>query len=150
MSVMIDIIGVRFKKVGKIYFRDKRNRIELNIDTSDWGKYDLFLEGQPKNVVELYEENMNSKCIQCRPHLSCAQGPGTNFEVLGKTYENICVNSIRIHFLKTDGDMQGMTLKRPNATIGEPILAQDFPIKTIKDLIFARKEYIIKIMNTDD
>lgn len=132
------------KKVGKIYFREKRNRIELNIDTSDWGKYDSFLEGQPKNLIELYEENMNGKCLRCRPNLNCAQGPGADFNVLGKLHKNVCVNSIRIHFLKTGGDMRFMTLKRPNAIIGEPLLARDFPIKTIKDLILARKKYIEK------
>ena len=41
--------------------------------------------------------------------------------------------------------MQTMTLKRPNAIIGEPLLAHDFPIETIKDLILARKKYIIEI-----
>ena len=132
------------KKVGKIYFRDQRNRVELNIDTADWGKYDLFLEGQPENVVELFKENMNSKCIQCRPHLGCAQERGTSFEILGKLYENVCFNSARVHFLKIGGDIQAMTLKRSCAIIGEPMLAYDFPIETIKDLILARKKYIVE------
>ena len=134
-------------KIGKIYFRDAKNRIELNIDTANWNEYDLFLKGQPKSVAELFIENMNGKCIQCRPHLNCAKGLGADFNVLGKTYKNVCVNSVRVHFLATGGNLQSMTLKRPNAIVGEPLLAQDYPVAVIKELIKARKKYVLENMS---
>jgi len=133
------------KRIGKIYFRDERNRVELNIDTAERDKCDVYLEGQANEIIGLFMERIKNDCIQCRPTCGCSQGPGMTVEVSGNQYKNICIHSLGYHFIKSGGDMQAMSLRSPNATMGERFVVRDISIEAIKHLILARKKYIEKV-----
>ena len=120
------------KKVGKIYFRMGRNFVELNLDTANGNDFDLYLEGQPENVIETFISNANIKCAGCRPHLECN---GRTIDALGNSYNDACINTVRIHFTQNSGDFSTMSHKLSHATA-------IVPIETIKDLILARMSYI--------
>ena len=133
------------KRVGKIYFREgpmmspaafartERNCVELNIDTAERDKYEIYLEGQPNDVVSLFTERVQSKCVGCRPTCECSRGPGMNIYVSGEEYKNICIHATGFQLIKVGGDLQAMHLQSNGKEVA---------IATVKRLVLARKRYI--------
>ena len=86
-------------------------------------------------------EQINHKCIRCRPDWDCAKTLGRNAEIAGKRYENRCAYMNIYKFISNN--MNILTLYTPRWS-HPPEPTGFIPLNTVKKLILARKGYIIK------
>ena len=120
------------------------NNVRIDVDTAS-ADYDDYLEGQVNEVVALFMEQMNCKCVHCYPTRKCSSNSGRTFNVSGKKYENVCCAANWFKFDKHGGDMHTVTMCRP-CGVYPPVSGRPVPIETVKKVIIARKEYIEKIL----
>jgi len=128
------------KEVGHIDFIDyRKNYIRIQVISVGWlhDGFDVYLEGQPNEVIDMLMERLRHKCTFCQPTYACC--PGRSAEVLGTRYEKICSGMTLYGF---GGDnMQEFTLFSPRM-IGEPVGLVS--LEMIVKLILARREYIAR------
>jgi len=126
---------------------ERKNTVTMHIATSDRVNLDAddYLEGQTDEVVALFMERFDHKCVHCRPTCGCSKGSGMNVTIAGKEYEHVCRNAPAVGFTCSGGDMSEMTLNSPCA-VYPPIPIRTVPIETVKNLIKARKQYIEKML----
>jgi len=124
---------------------EKRNYIVIHIGTADRNDYDEYLHGQAGEIATLFMDQINNKCIHCRPTCGCSRVSGRTMQVSGDRYENVCMNAPGFKFAASGDSMQTMTMCTPRA-LYPPEEAQPVPLETIKKVIRARKAYIEKIL----
>ena len=125
------------KNIGEVSFLGE-NHIRIQVSTNEWKveNFDLYLDGQPNEVVDMLMERAAYECTKCCQNICSA---GLNVEIAGKRYANRCMNMSGYRFV---GDsMREFTLYSPR-TVSEPVGL--IPLESIKKLIVAKKEHIIK------
>ena len=128
------------KGIGELSFLDEENHVRLQIGTEE-SNFDLYVEGQPREIVDMLTERLSHKCICCRPDWDCAKASGRSAELAGKRYENICTSAPNYIFISDN--MSTFTLYTPLWQLPRKP-AGVFSSEIIKKLIVAKKEHIIK------
>ena len=132
------------QNVGAISILDGENHIRISVGTNGWRveNFDLYLQDQPGDVVDMLMERASYKCTKCSPNMWCFEAEGFTAEIAGKRYEKRCVSMSGYWFI--GNSMKELTLYSPRAA-QEPIGL--IPLEMIKKLILAKKEHIIKCKN---
>ena len=121
---------------------ERKNYIGINVLTTDWD-FDKYLEGQSEKIASLFMEQIANKCVHCRPTCGCSKVSGRTVQVSGKQYENVCMNALLYKFYISGDDMREMIMCSPCA-LYPPIEIRPVTLETVKNLIMARKEYVVK------
>ena len=122
---------------------ETRNYFLIHIGTADNDDYDEYLRGQPGEIVDLFMEQISSKCVHCRPTCGCSKASGRTISVVGERYKNVCMNAPAFKFFASGDSMRTMTLCTPRA-VYPPENVRPVSLDTVKALISARKAYVEK------
>ena len=128
------------KNIGELSFLDDENQVRIQINT-DGNNFDVYIEGQPNEIVDMLIERLSHKCICCRPDWDCAKSMGKSAELAGKRYENICTSAPSYLFIS--GNMNVFTLFTPIWQVPRKPVGV-FSLDTVKKLLLAKKEHIVK------
>lgn len=121
---------------------EKKNHVLIHINTYD-SNADEYLEEQSAEIIDLFMERIENKCRHCRPTCGCSRASGRTVHVAGESYANVCNNASIYSFDNAGGNMSEMIMNSPCA-VYPPIPIRPVPLKTVMQLILARKAYIAR------
>jgi hypothetical protein len=126
---------------------EKKNHLNMHVYAYG-GNFDEYLDGQNAEVIDLFMERIENKCVHCRPTCGCSRASGRTVHVAGKAFENVCNNASVYNFDNVGSVMREMTMNSPCA-VYPPIPIRPVPLETVKKLILARKAYITKSLASE-
>lgn len=123
----------------------RMNYVSINVCSAERDDEDRYFKGLQSEIATLFMEQISNTCVHCRPTCGCSKVSGRTVRILDRQYDNICMNALIYKFFTPSDNMREFIICSPCA-LYPPIEIRSVPLETVKELILARKKYIVEML----